>query len=275
MAVDSILATIWSKMILTAFDRATVYGGLCNRDYEGDAQLGQTVKINTVGDPTISSYAKGGTLTYEDVATAAQSLLIDQGDSFSFKMDDIDKAQGAGAALPKALQRAGRRLALVADQFIASLYTAVAAANDVGTVSITSGDLAYTNLVALAQKLDEADVPDVGRWCTVPPWYYALLRQNNLFLQNAATSGDTLRTGQVGQVLGMDVLKSNSAPLITGDDYAVLAGVQDAVAFADQINETEELRLQNTFASAVRGLHVYGAKVTQNEGIALLRASIT
>ena len=275
MGIDSLLATIWSKTILTAFDRATVFGGLCNRDFEGDAQLGQTVKINTVGDPTISSYAAGGTLTYEEITTAAQSLLIDQGDSFSFKVDDIKAAQAAANAMPKSLVRAGRRLALKADVYIAGLYTGVAAANDIGTVAITTADLAYQNLVKLAQKLDEADVPELGRWAVVPPWYYALLRLNNLFLANAATQGTTLRTGQVGQVLGMDVLKSNSVALITGDDYAVMAGVQDALTFANQINQTESLRLQTTFADAIRGLHVYGAKVIMNDGFALLRASIT
>lgn len=276
MAIDSLIATIWSKTVLTAFDRAAVYVGLCNRDHEGEAQLGQSVKINTVSNPTISSYAKGGTLTYEEVNTAAQSLLIDQGDSFSFKVDDIDKVQTSQSdVLVKALKQAGEGLARQADAYVAGLYTAVAAANDLGIVAITSADLAYQYLVALAQKLDEADVPEEGRWAAVPPWYYALLRRNTLFLENAATKSTTLRTGKVGEVLGLDVLKTNAVPLISGDDYAVLAGVQDAMSFADQIDKTEDLRLQNTFASAVRGLHVYGAKVVRNDGIALLRASIT
>jgi len=273
VSMDSLIAVVWSKMIQTAFDRATIFAGLCNRDYEGDAQLGNTVKINALGDPTVSTYT--GTVTYEDVNTAAQALLIDQADSFSFKVKDIEKAQAAADVIPKAMRRAGRRLALKVDTFIAGFYTAISAANDLGIVAITSPDLAYQYLVALAQTLDEADVPEDGRWCTVPPWYYALLRRNNLFLQNAATGGQTLRTGKVGEVLGMDVLKSNSVQLISGDDYAVMAGVQDAFTFADQINETETLRLQDTFATGIRGLHVYGGKVVRNDGFALLRASIT
>lgn len=275
MAIDSLLATIWSKNILTAFDRATVLVGLCNRDFEGDAQMGNTVKINSVSDPTISSYAAGGTLTYEDANTAAQSLVIDQGDSFSFKVDDIKKAQAAANVIPKALQRAGRKLALKADTYVAGLHTGVAAANDLGTVAITSSDLAYQYIVALAQKLDEADAPEDGRWCTVTPWYMALLRRNTLFLQNAATREQTLLTGVIGEVLGMTVYKSNNLVNTTGDDWAIMAGVPDAITFANQINEVEDIRLQTTFASAVRGLHCYGAKLVYNNGIARLVASIT
>jgi len=275
VAIDSFLATIWSKNVLAAFDRATIFAGLCRREFEGDAQLGNTVKINTVSDPTISSYAASGTLTYEDANTAAQSLVIDQGDSFSFKVDDIKAAQAAANVIPKALQRAGRKLALKADVFIASLYTGVAAANDLGTIAITSSDLAYQYVVALIQKLDEADAPQDGRWVVVDPWYMALLRRNNLFLANAATTADTLLTGQIGQVLGATVYLSNSVQLITGDDYAIMAGGPDAIAFANQVNEVEDIRLQTTFASAVRGLHTYGAKLVYNNGIALLRASQT
>ena len=37
----------------------------------------------------------------------------------------------------------------------------------------------------------------------------------------------------------------------------------------DQILETEALRLESTIADAVRGLHVYGAKLIRPEGIAV------
>ena len=40
-----------------------------------------------------------------------------------------------------------------------------------------------------------------------------------------------------------------------------MAGSKNAIAFADQITETEDIRLIDTFDTAVRGLHVYGAKV--------------
>ena len=42
-----------------------------------------------------------------------------------------------------------------------------------------------------------------------------------------------------------------------------------AITFAEQIVQTEALRLQTTFADAVRGLHVYGAKLVRPDHIAV------
>ena len=83
------------------------------------------------------------------------------------------------------------------------------------------------------------------------------------------------REGLVGRIDGMDVLKSNNAPLITGDDYAVIAGYPGAISFADQVSQVENLSLETTFATAVRGLHLYGAKLIRPTGIATVVASQT
>lgn len=272
MGIDSLTQTIWAKMLLAAYERKTVYAGICNRDFQGEARMGRTVVINTVGNPTISSYS-GGSISWEGLNTAPQSLLIDQGESFAFMVEDIDEAWAVTSPVPKSIAKAGEGLALAADEYIAGLYTAIHTDNDLGVVAITTADLAYQYLVELSRVLDEADVPESGRWCIVPPWYYALLRRNTLFLENAATQGQTLRNGQVGQVLGLDVMMSNSCPLISGDDYAVTAGVQDAIAYADGLDKVETLRLQDYFADGTRGFHVYGSKVVNNKGFALLRAS--
>jgi hypothetical protein len=43
-------------------------------------------------------------------------------------------------------------------------------------------------------------------------------------------------------------------PLVTGDDYAVMAGVPAAIAFAEQINKVETFRPEDSFSDAVKGL---------------------
>jgi hypothetical protein len=44
------------------------------------------------------------------------------------------------------------------------------------------------------------------------------------------------------------------------DTYTGIVGVKDAFTYADQITKTENIRLEGSFADAVRGLHVYGGK---------------
>lgn len=277
---QSFIPEVWSANTLTSLKKAQVYAqaGVVNRDYEGEiTAAGDTVRIRSISRPTISSYTKGATLTYETLTDAQRTLLIDQAKSFSFVVDDIEAAQVPGGSIEAATSEAAYGLADLTDQYIASLYTGAQSANQIGTVSITSGDIAYNTLVDLGVKLDEANVPSVGRWVVVPPWYHGVLRKSTNFVtaDRIADGGAAVRMGIVGEAAGFAILKSNNAPLVTGDDYAVMAGYPGAISYAEQIIEVETLRLQTTFGNAVRGLHVYGAKVVRPDGIATVLASKT
>lgn len=270
---------IWAAIPLESLKKNLVYAqaGVVNRDYEGEiANQGDTVRIRSISRPTISSYTKNGTLTYETLTDAQRSLLIDQAKSFSFVVDDIDRAQEPGGSLETALVEASYGLRDLADQYVAGLYTGTQSANVIGTTAITTGALAYTGLKNLKVKLDEANVPQEGRFVVVPSWYHGLLLEEDKFVRVDASGTDqALRNGSVGRALGFDVLMSNNAPLITGDDYAVIAGHPSAITYAEQIVNIETIRLQTTFGTAVRGLHVYGSKLVRPDSIAYLTASKT
>lgn len=270
---------VWSAKILSSLKKSLVYGqpGVVNRDYEGDiSNQGDTVRIRSVGRPTISSYSKYGTLTYEQLTDAQRSLVISQAKSFSFTIDDIDKAQSPGGEVDEATTEASYGLRDLADQYIAGLYTGIQSANQVGTVSVTTAALAFTQIRKLKVKLDEANVPDEGRFAVIPPWYHGLLLEDDRFVRvDASGTSEGLRNGHVGRALGFDILVSNNAPNVTGDDYAVIAGTNKAISFAEQIVKTEAIRLETTFGDGVRGLHVYGAKLTRPDGLASVYASIT
>ncbi len=270
---------VWSGVVLSSLKKSLVYAGpgVVNRNYEGEIRnAGDTVRIRSISRPTISSYSKNATLTYETLTDAQRALIVDQSKSFSFSVDDIDRVQGPGGELEEALIESAYGLADVADQFVAAKYTEAQSANQLGTVAVTTGALAYTQLRLLKVALDEANVPNEGRYVVVPPWYHGLLLDEDRFVRvDASGTSEALRNGMVGRALGFDVLMSNNAPLVTGDDYAVMAGVPGAISYADQITEVEQLRLQTTFGTGVRGLHVYGAKVVRPDAIATLVASQT
>jgi P22 coat protein - gene protein 5 len=279
MSITRFRPEIWSAVLLRAKERKLVFAQpyVVNRNYEGDiSQMGDVVHISSIGDPTISTYTPGQTLNYEDLQDAGQTMPIDQAQNYAFKVDDIDKRQARGDVMGEAMRRAAYKLALSVDTYVAGLYTGVVAANQIGTTAITTGDLAYTGLVNLRTKLTQADVPTEGRYCIVPAWYYGLLLQNDKFVRvDASGTSEGLRNGMVGRAAGFDVYESNACINVTGDDYIVQAGTNEAVSMADQIVETEALRLQTTFADAVRGLHVWGAKLVRPDYLATLTASQT
>ena len=278
MAVQFFQPEIWSARLLSSLKKATVYGGVCTREYEGDIRdSGDTVRITSISRPTIGTYTKGSTtVTPEQLTDAQRSLLINQVKYFAFEVDDVDYRQVAdgGALMNEAAAEAAYGLADTADQYIAGLYGDIT--NTISTVSITDSTKAVDGVADLMVKLDEANVPKAGRYVIVPPWYHGLLVQSDILAPvDASGSSETLRNGLVGRLFGFDVLVSNNVPVITGDDYAVQAGVPGAIAFAEQIVKVEAYRPDDSFSDALKGLHVYGAKVIRPDAAAVMTASKT
>jgi hypothetical protein len=279
MSVALFKREIWSAQILTSLDNTLVYAQpqVVNRDYEGEiTSQGQSVRIVTVGDPSVFPYKSGDTINYEDIDTAGTDLLIDQGDAFAFKLDDVDKAQVAVSPMQATTLKAAQKLADKADAFVASLYTGVAPSNVVGTTGApitllaTPTDAWDKVLIPLRTKLNRANVPTQGRYVIVSPEFTgALLRDDRFDRVDASGSSEGLRNGMVGRAAGFDVLESNVTPVPTGSVQVIQAGYPGAITYADQILETEALRLESTIADAVRGLHVYGSKLLRPEGIAV------
>lgn len=283
MAITNFKPQIWSARLLVAWRKALVYGGpmVVNRDYEGDiAEAGDVVKITSISDPTIADYTPNSTvITPEELTDAQRNLVIDQSKYWAFKVDDIDKRQAKGNVMPEAMSRAAYKLADTADQYVAGLYTGVASANNLGTISVvaaTPTDAYDDVLIPLKVTLDEADVPTEGRYCVVPPWFTGrLLRDDRFVRADASGSTDALRNGFVGRAAGFNVMQSNNCPNPTGDDNVVQAGVNAAISFAEQINKTEAYRPESSFSDAVKGLALYGAKLVRPDGIAIATASQT
>lgn len=282
MAVTNFIPEIWSAQLLSSLKKALIFAGpsVVNRNYEGDiANSGDTVRITSISRPTVASYTKDSTtITAETLTDAVRTLVIDQAKYFAFEVDDIDLRQSAsgGALMDEAATEAAYALADTADQYVAGLYTAVDAGNAISTTSITSAALAVSNLIALKVRLDTANVPQQGRYVVVPPWYHALLLGSDLFVRVDASGTDmALRNGLVGRAFGFDVLVSNNCVNVTGDDYIVQAGVPGAITFGEQIAKVEAYRPESAFSDALKGLHLYGAKVIRPTAIATLTASIT
>lgn len=280
MAISNFIPELWSAEILVNLWEDFVYAALCNRDYEGEIQrAGDTVHITSFGKPTITTYSKYGTLTYEQLDDDTRALDIDQAKSFSFGVDDIDRRQAAGDFVANAMRDAANGLAEVTDQYVAAaLKTAVdGTGNDLGSVTAdVSDNTAYGGvIVALRTKLNRNNVPRRGRWVVVPPEVTGALLQDPRFTnaQAAADQGMALREGALGRIVGFDVFESNNTPTDTAGVYNVIAGHPIACTFADQILETEAVRLIDYIGDGLRGLHVYGAKVTRPEALAM--ASVT
>lgn len=282
MAVTNFIPELWSARLLNALDKSHVFANVVNRDYEGDIKkMGDTVHINTIGAVTIGTYTQNTDFTSgpETLATTDQTLTIDQAKYFNFQVDDIDAAQAAGDIMDKAMTRAAYGLADASDKYIAGILAGAAdASNTVSTsaVALTSSNV-YENVVKMRTILDKANVPTAGRWLVIPPEMYALILLDDRFVKTGGEMAEgILRTGLVAQAAGFDIYLSNNCVSVNSnstDTYTIVGGVDSAATYAEQIVSTEAYRPEKRFADAVKGLHVYGAKVVDKAQIACLKAT--
>ncbi len=280
MSVANFIPTIWSARLLRHLDKRHVYLNLLNRDYEGEIKnFGDTVKVNQIGNVTIKDYTKGEDIEApEDLSGEQQELKIDQAKYFNFAVEDVDNAQTNPKLMDKAMERAAYGMNDVVDAFAANLLAInVHADNTIGsdtTPKVPTKDTAYDFLVDLGVKLTEANVPTVGRWVVVPAWYHGLLLKDERFVGNGTDYNKAiLEGGEVGKAAGFTVYVSNNVPNTTKTKYKIIGGTDEAGSYAEQILSTEAYRPEKRFSDAVKGLHVYGAKVFQSKCIAVLTAN--
>ena len=153
---------------------------------------------------------------------------------------------------------------------------------DARTIGVGAGDDdAYEMLVDLMTKLKEADVTGPGFWAVVPPWITGMLQKDVRFTNYGTDANrETLLNGLIGRAAGFELSESNNLSgatsgtiAVSGGVYTVLAGSKSAVTYAEQINSMDAFRPPDGFNDAVKGLHVYGSKVTRPFALASCAAT--
>ena len=139
-------------------------------------------------------------------------------------------------------------------------------------------------IARMARQLDTGNVDSRGRYLVVDPIFMEMLKDEDSRLLNADFGGAGLQNGLVaGNIHGFRVHVSNNLPTDgTGpgtsgttaqdDNFGViLAGQEEAVATAEQINKVENYRDPDSFADIVRGMHLYGRKILRPQGLVTAR----
>ena len=102
---------IYSKQVQLAFRKGSVVEAITNSDYFGEiANFGDTVKVIKEPEITVKSYARGSTISPQDIDDEEFSLVIDKANYFAFKVDDIEEAHSHVNFQSLASDRAAYRL---------------------------------------------------------------------------------------------------------------------------------------------------------------------
>ncbi len=307
--------TIFSQKVLNFFRTASVVEGITNNDYFGElASYGDSVRIMLEPVITVDAYTRGATVANQALADNEITIEIDKANKFAFAVDDIEEklshvnwqtlATGSATyALKNSYDRevleymaTGAQDANIVNPLATGHDDAQATANVI-TLGFGGGETDPLNLLSLlALKLDEAEVPEEGRYVVVTPRFMELLaRTDSKLLSSDYNQGEGgLKNGLAmsGKLRGFSIYKTNNAPtyitdttpaapdasdddtiISGGDDVGavtgdvIVAGHMSAVATVSTLDKVEKIRAESTFADIVRGLHVYGRAIIRPEAL--------
>jgi hypothetical protein len=285
MALDNFIPEIWSTQLLTNLHNDLVFGRVFNSDYQGEiASAGDTVRIHSVGPVSVSDYTKNSDHGAPEALDDSEVVLnITQSKMFNFQVDDVDRVQQSPKMMAAAMQEAAFALANTADSFLATTLDAGVPAGNVlpdVVANAPTGSGAYGNLyeafVDLGVVLDENNTPVAGRFAVVSPRVYGVLLKDPRFVSfGTADNRGVISNRSVGVVNQFEILVSNKVPVGDGSNPQVLAGHTWACTYAQQISQVKAYEPEKRFADAVKGLHLYGAKVIRPALLAKVEVDVT
>lgn len=271
MAITNFIPTVWSENLYSELDKKYIAVSNCNRDFEGDIKgKGSTVKICGIGDVNVFDYTRNTDMTApQTLSDSVRTLTIDQAKCFNFQIDDIDKAQATPKLMNEAMRVAANALANTADAYVYSLY---GEAGKTITEAALTADKIVDLIVDARTALFANNVSDANDIVVeVSPEIAALILKAKIDL--STDNSDSLEAGMIGKIGGCKIYVSNN--IKTEENGGVvyhkcLARTKRAVAFAEQLSEIDAYRPEKRFADAVKGLHLYGAKVVYPNEMVLL-----
>ena len=282
MAVTHFIQTIWSKKIQDDLEEKCKLVQDCTREYEGDCKYANTVRILAVGDPTIGNYTGKNPINYEEMSDDSQDLVIDVQKYFSFRVNDVDKAQSVPGLPEKYQQKSMKALALAREKFIGALVAGKAqssADEEAGNSTYKEGALTVITAESNSQAdikaaLDEAIITlreknfDDSGIVEIDPRSYKTFKDSLIELKTA--NDELIKRGVVGTYDNYEVKSTNNVYKDESHVYCIVRS-NKAIAFAAQINEVEAGRMEGYFSDYVRGLDTYGGKIIAQDEIVCVK----
>ncbi|MBQ8415890.1 MAG: P22 coat protein - protein 5 domain protein [Clostridia bacterium] len=275
MAIKNFISTVWSEHLYQELGKKYIAVAHCNRDFEGDIkEQGSVVRICGLDNVTVSPYTKNANM---EAPTALsdnyRELVIDQAKYFNFQIDDIDRAQSSPKLMELAMKNAANALADDADKYIFSLHPQISACWD--SYDTTAENIIETLIDARTAVMKNSSCEPSDLVIEVSPEIGAMILKGKIGL--ATDNTDALEKGCIGSIGGCKIYVSNNIQTVADEEgiqHKCFVRTKRAIAFAEQLSEIDAYRPELRFADAVKGLHLYGAKLVYPKEAMLLNLNV-
>ena len=251
MSVTNFIPVLWESRLLAKFHERSITDLITTAPTKVE---GNKIIFNHVSDVSIKQYA--GTVSFEDLTTSKVELPLDHKNYWAFKVDDVDAVQAAGDLIDPHVQEAGYGLQEATDKYV--LDEALKTEN-----TVTKNELkAYDIIVKCNTLLNKKKVPKADRFAVINAEVLEELNLDARFTANYTILENGIIEG--GDINGTKLIFSEE---LNEGNYAIVALHKSAIGYGKQLEETEAMRLQNSFADGVRGLQVDGVKTLRPDAI--------
>lgn len=210
MAID--LTTRFLSYVDELFTTESKSALLTNKDFTFDGA--HTVKIRKVSTSAMNDYgrtgpAEGNWSRYgvpNDLNTDAETFTLRKDRSFTFVIDKLDENETNGAVQAASALARQLREVVVPEVDTYTLGKIVAGAGTTTSKVLTTENI-YTEIIAANKVLDDNEVPETGRVLVVTPDTHLLMKKNTTIVMATDNGGEVVRSGVVGMLDGMTILK--------------------------------------------------------------------
>ncbi|MGV8906388.1 MAG: hypothetical protein ACOH15_07305 [Acetobacterium sp.] len=191
---------------------------LTNQDFDWTGA--HSIKIYKVTTSAMNDYDRGGTgLTnsrYGEIgilSAVTEEFILSKDRSFTFGIDKLDSDETA-----KTVQAATALARQVREVVIPEVdsYTYGIMCSNAGTkptaLALTSSNI-YDQIIAAGKALDNAEVPETGRYLIFNPDTYVLMKKSTDIIMDTEISNEARIKGVIGMIDGASVLKVPSGRL--------------------------------------------------------------
>ena len=273
MSYEKFVPSVFSSTILKALRAHTVWAKGCHNEYTGK------ITFRSMGDPTVHvvEYAdrNNDIAEPEMLETGSLDMEIRQIRTLNFLVGDIDAKIAEGSLMTLAKENVPMVLADDMDQYIAKLGTK--AMHDgksplfsEAAIKIARGESSATQtnpldlIDNLVEALSDNNVPQSAKLeIIVPPKFYKLLKQE--YRELDTDNSEMMSTGRVGRYNRVSVVQSTNCYKPADGQYHLCIRTPRFIGMADALTKVEAYRPEKKFADAVKGLHLYDAKIIREK----------
>lgn len=264
MAVTKFIAKIWEARLLANFHKISSIEAISTAPSE---IRGNTIVFGNVSEITVGDYE--GSVSYQELDITDVELEMDQKKYWAFKVNDVDKVQASGELIDPHMLEAAYSMEEAIEK-VCFAKMAQDAGTKLGNKSVTPLS-AYDLIVDLSTQLNKNKVPKTERYCLINSDYLGLLSKDKRFTDKP----NVLENGVVegAKIAGFTIIVTEELPADKG--RTTIIGMQRlGLGFGKQLNETEAMRLEGSFADGVRGLCVFGAKALKAQAVVTANVAI-